>query len=52
LANAAALEAARAFEEDKKVDQAEKLLNKLIKDNPAESEWHKAAKERLGKLKK
>ena len=52
LANAAALEAARAFEEDKKPDQAAKLLNKLIKDNPAESEWHKAAKERLGKLKK
>ncbi len=52
LANAAALEAARAFEEDKKPDQAEKLLNKLIKDNAPESEWHKAAKERLGKLKK
>ncbi len=52
LANAAALEAARAFEEDKKPDLAAKLLNKLIKDNPAESEWHKAAKERLGKLKK
>ncbi len=52
LACAAALEAARAFEEDKKPEQAEKLLTKLMKDNPAESEWHKAAKERLGKLKK
>ena len=52
LANAAVLEAARAFEEDKKPAEAEKHLAKLMKDNPAESEWHKAAKERLGKLKK
>lgn len=52
LTFAALLEAARAFEEDKKPTDAEKLLNKVVKDTPAESEWHKAAKERLGKLKK
>lgn len=52
LAHAAVLEAARAFEEDKKPEQAEKLLAKLMKDTPPDSEWHKAAKERLGKLKK
>lgn len=52
LTFAALLEAARAFEEDKKPADAEKLLNKVAKDAPAESEWHKAAKERLAKLKK
>ncbi len=52
LANAAVLEAARAFEDDKKPEQAEKLLAKLMKDTPVDSEWHQAAKERLAKLKK
>ncbi|MCU0705964.1 MAG: tetratricopeptide repeat protein, partial [Fimbriiglobus sp.] len=46
LTFAALLEAARAFEEDKKPTDAEKVLNKLVKDAPADSEWHKAAKER------
>ena len=52
ITNAAILEACRAFEEDKKPEQAIKLLTKLVKDTPANSEWHKAAKERLEKLKK
>ena len=52
LSHAANLEAARAYEEDKKPAEAEKLLAKLMKDNPPESEWHKAAAERLRKLKK
>ncbi len=52
LTFAALLEAARAFELDGKPTDAEKLLNKVIKDTPADSDWHKAAKERLGKLKK
>ena len=49
---AAILEAARAFEEDKKPEPAAKLLVKLLKDAPADSEWAKAAKERLEKGKK
>lgn len=52
LAFAALLEAARAHEEDKKPAEAEKLLNRVIKDAPADGEWHQAAKERLAKLKK
>jgi cellulose synthase operon protein C len=52
LGYAAVLEAARAFAEDKKPDQAERLLKKLLKDAPAESEWAKAAKERLEQLSK
>ena len=52
LSFAALLEAARAFELDGKPTDAEKLLNKVVKDTPAESDWHKAAKERLGKFKK
>jgi tetratricopeptide (TPR) repeat protein len=52
LTFAATLEAARAHEEDKKPADAEKLLNKVVKDAPTDSEWQKAAKERLGKLKK
>lgn len=52
ITSAALLEAARAFELDGKPTDAEKLLNKVIKDTPAESDWHKAAKDRLGKLKK
>jgi tetratricopeptide (TPR) repeat protein len=52
LGFAATLEAARAHEEDKKPAEAEKLLNKVVKDAPADGEWQKAAKERLSKLKK
>jgi len=52
LARAAALEAAAAFVEDKKPEQAAKVLTKLMKDTPPASDWHKAAKERLGQLKK
>jgi TolA-binding protein len=52
LTFAALLEAARALEEDKQPAEAEKLLNKVTKDAPADSEWQKAAKERLAKLKR
>lgn len=52
LSFAALLEAARAFAEDGKADQAEKVLRKVLKDAPKDSEWAKAAQERLGKLKK
>lgn len=52
LSFAALLEAARAFAEDGKPDQAEKVLRKVLKDAPKDSEWAKAAQERLGKLKK
>ena len=49
---AALLEAARAFAEDNKPADAEKVLRKVLKDAPKDSEWAKAATERLGKLKK
>lgn len=50
--NAAALcEAARCFVELKQPAQAEKLLQRVLKDHPT-SEWSKAAKERLDALKK
>ena len=49
---AAGLEAARAFEADGKPADAEKVLTRVLKDAPADGEWHKAAKERLGKMKK
>ena len=52
LSHAALLEAARALTDDNKPDQAARVLAKLIKDAPADSEWSKAAKERLDKLKK
>ncbi len=52
LGFAALLEAARAFAEDGKPDQAEKVLRKVLKDAPKDSDWAKAAQERLGKLKK
>lgn len=41
-------EAARALEADKKPEQAERLLKKVVKDHPT-SEWAKVAQERLGK---
>ena len=46
------LEAARALDDDGKAADADKLLTKLMKDTPADSPWHAAAKERLGKRKK
>jgi tetratricopeptide (TPR) repeat protein len=50
--NATALcEAARALADDKKPEQAERLLRKVIKDYPT-SQWAKVAQERLEKLPK
>ena len=46
----AMIEHARMFTEDKKPDDAIKLLERVIKDAPKDSEWTKAATERLGKL--
>ena len=37
--------------EDKKPDEAVKLLERVIKDAPKDSEWTKAATQRLDKLK-
>ena len=48
----AMLEHARMLIEEKKPDEAAKLLERVIKDAPKESEWAKAAAERLGKIKK
>jgi tetratricopeptide (TPR) repeat protein len=48
----AMLEHARVFVEEKKPDDAAKLLERVIKEAPKDSEWTKAAQERLGKLKK
>jgi TolA-binding protein len=42
-------EAARALIEDKKPEQAERLLKKVVKDYPT-SEWAKVAQERLEKI--
>ena len=49
LSATALCEAARALVEDKKPEQAERLLKKVVKDYPT-SEWAKVAAERLGKL--
>ncbi len=49
LSATALCEAARALAEDKKPEQAEKLLRKVIKEYPA-SPWAKVAQERLTKL--
>jgi TolA-binding protein len=51
LSAVALCEAARSLIEEKKPDQAEKLLQRVIKDHP-QSEWAKVAKERLDALKK
>jgi TolA-binding protein len=48
----AMIEHARALVEEKKPDEATKLLERVIKDAPKESEWSKAAQEQLGKIKK
>ena len=50
LSATALCEAARALAEDKKPEQAERLLRKVVKDFPT-SEWAKVAQERLEKLK-
>ncbi len=46
------IEHARVLVEDKKPDDAVKLLEKVVKDAPKDSEWAKAAQERLAKIKK
>lgn len=51
VGHAAVLEAARAYEEDKQPAAAAKVLTKLLADVPATSDWAKAARERLEKLK-
>jgi TolA-binding protein len=51
LSATALTEAARASVEDKKIEQAEKLLKKVIKDYPT-TPWAKVAQERLEKLPK
>jgi len=52
LAFAAMLEAARALAADNKPSDAERVLQKLLKDAPKDSDWAKAAQERLKELKK
>jgi TolA-binding protein len=51
LSAAALTEAARALTEDKKPEQAERLLRRVLKDYP-NSEWAKVAQKRLEDLKK
>jgi len=48
----AMLEHARVLVEEKKTDDAVKLLEKVVKEAPKDSEWAKAATERLTKIKK
>ena len=48
----ALLEHARVLVEEKKPDDAIKLLERVLKDAPKDGEWAKAAQERLDKLKK
>jgi tetratricopeptide (TPR) repeat protein len=49
---AAMVEHARALAAQKKPDEATKLLGRVVKDAPKDSEWARAAKEQLEKLKK
>ncbi len=51
LSAAALTEAARAQFEDKKPEEAERLLRKTIKEFP-QSEWAKVAQKRLDEMKK
>jgi cellulose synthase operon protein C len=51
LSAAALVEAARCYTELKQKDQAEKLLQRVLKDHP-KSKWAEAARERLEALKK
>ncbi len=48
----AMLEHARVLVEEKKPDDATKLLERVLKDAPKDGEWAKAAQERLDKIKK
>jgi TolA-binding protein len=48
---AAMLEHARVLFEEKKAEEAMKLLERVVKDAPPESQWAKAALERLEKAK-
>jgi TolA-binding protein len=50
LKYAAMLEHARVLVEDKKRDDARKLLTRVLEEAPKDSEWTKAARERLDKL--
>lgn len=47
----AMLEHARVLVEEKKPDDAVKLLERVLKDAPKDGEWAKAAQERLDKIK-
>lgn len=49
---AAMVEHARTLTEEKKFPEAAKLLERVVKDAPADGPWAKAAAELLGKLKK
>jgi tetratricopeptide (TPR) repeat protein len=49
---ASLVEHARVLVEEKKTDEAVKLLERVVKDAPKDGEWAKAAAERLAKLKK
>ena len=49
---ASLVEHARTLVEEKKTDEAVKLLERVLKDAPKDGEWAKAAAERLAKLKK
>lgn len=48
----AMLEHARTLLEEKKPDEAVKLIERVLRDAPKDSEWAKAAQERLDKVKK
>ena len=48
----AMLEHARTLLEEKKPDEAAKLIERVLRDAPKDSEWAKAAQERLDKVKK
>ncbi|MBY0461399.1 MAG: tetratricopeptide repeat protein, partial [Gemmataceae bacterium] len=48
----AMVEHARVLVEEKKPDEAAKLLERVLKDAPKDSAWAKAAQERLDKMKK
>jgi TolA-binding protein len=48
----AMIEHARTLAEEKKPEEAVKLLERVVKDAPKDGEWAKAAQERLGKIRK
>lgn len=49
---AAMVEHSRVLAEEKKIDDAVKLLERVVKDAPKDSTWAKAATEQLAKIKK